>query len=78
MLKLINRVTARIAASSFLLMLALWPALAKAQEEAVKTVDNSPTPADEQSSWLAFLLAILLFAAICVGCFMTPKRTHQD
>jgi len=35
-------------------------------------------PAPPFSSWIAVLMGVLFALGICLGCFMTPKRTHLD
>ena len=59
-----------MAAASFFLMVGL-PVLAQGQQEAAKA-------APEAGSWKALSIAIVLGIAIGVGCFMSPKRSHQD
>lgn len=70
MAKKLSQVTVRVVLASLLLMTAL-PTLGQIGKEPVE-------PAPESTSWMAFLLAILLGVAIAVGCLMSPKRTHQD
>lgn len=67
----LTAVTLRLAAASFLLMMSAMPALAQVKEE---TVDA----AKDNGAWKALAMAILFGLAVCVGCFMSPKRGHQD
>jgi len=71
MRKTFTAVTARLAIASFLLMSSAMPVLAQVEEE---TAEAAP----ESGAWKAFALAIFFGLAIGVGCFMSPKRTHQD
>ncbi len=61
-------VTARAVLSSFFLLLAATPALA---------IERAPS-AKESGNWLATLAIFLFIVAVCVGCFMSPRRTHLD
>ncbi|MFN3168003.1 MAG: hypothetical protein ACE37H_13165 [Phycisphaeraceae bacterium] len=69
--KTLTAVTARLVIASFLMMGSAMPVLAQVEEEAA---DAAP----ESGAWKAFALAIFFGLAIGVGCFMSPKRTHQD
>jgi drug/metabolite transporter (DMT)-like permease len=71
MRKTFTAVTARLAIASFLLMSSAMPVLAQVEEEAAEA-------APESGAWKAFALAIFFGLAIGVGCFMSPKRSHQD
>ncbi len=66
----IATVTARLTAASFLLLAPALPAAAQAQEE----TGSAP----ESGAWQALALAIFFGIAIGIGCFMSPKRSHQD
>lgn len=70
MLKRLTTVTAWLGIASFLLIAAL-PVIAQVEEE-------SGAAAPEAGTWKALALAIFFGIAIGVGCFMSPKRTHQD
>lgn len=70
MLKRLTHVTARLTAASLLLTAAI-PVMAQV-EEAVAPA------ATESGAWKALVLAIFFGLAIGVGCFMSPKRSHQD
>lgn len=61
-------VTARAVLSSFFLLTVATPALA---------IDRAPS-AKESGNWLAVLAIFLFIVAVCVGCFMSPRRTHLD
>lgn len=63
-------VTARLLIASFL-VLAASPVWAQAEQE-------SATAAPETGRWKALIFVIVFFVAITIGCFMNPKRTHQD
>ena len=63
-------VTVRMICASFL-VLAATPVWAQAEQQAIE-------PAEESGHVVGLLIAIVLFIALCIGCFMTPKRTHQD
>lgn len=69
MLKRWRHVTGRLVSASLLLICAS-PAWAQATEQ----VQDAP----EGKPWVALVLAIFLGFAVCIGCFMTPRRTHQD
>lgn len=71
MTKLLSRVTVRVLLASLMLMMSAMPTLAQIGKEPVE-------PAEPQSTWKAFLFAIVLGVGIAVGCLMSPKRTHQD
>ena len=66
-------VTARIVSASLMMLVVMAaPAvMAQAEQEAI-------TPAEETGRWVGLLLTVFLLIALCIGCYMTPKRTHQD
>ena len=70
MLSRLTAVTARFTTASFLLLAPALPAAAQAQEE----TGSAP----EAGAWKALALAIFFGIAIGIGCFMSPKRSHQD
>ncbi len=70
MLKRLAHVTGRLALASLLLTVAL-PVLAQVEDVALES-------APEAGTWKALALAIFFGIAIGIGCFMSPKRTHQD
>lgn len=66
----LSRVTRLIAAAS-LCIAATLPALGQQAEEA----DIS---APVYSGWVSLVIGFIFLAAIAIGSFKTPKRTHQD
>lgn len=66
-------VTARVSYASFVVLAAIAATPVWAQAE-----QRDLTPAPETGRWVGLLVAIFLFAGLCIGCYMTPKRTHQD
>lgn len=69
MLRRLVKVTARLALPSLLVLMAL-PSFGQ--------VIPPAEPAPPFSGWIGILMGIVFAVGICIGCFMTPKRTHQD
>lgn len=70
MAKKLTVVTARVFCAS-LMVLAALPVLGQAEQE-------QATPAPEAGRWVGLVIVLVLFAGVCLGCFTTPKRSHQD
>ena len=66
----LTHVTVRLLIASFMVF-ASSPLWAQAEQEEASV-------APESGAWVGLLFVIVLFGAVCAGCFVSPKRTHQD
>ncbi|MFI4861888.1 MAG: hypothetical protein ACIAXF_14550 [Phycisphaerales bacterium JB063] len=61
-------VTARVVLSSLLMVVLATPAMG---------LDRAPQ-AKESGGWLSVLALIVLGIGLCVGSFLSPRRSHLD
>ena len=67
----------RLIFALLLVMMNAGVVLAQQAPAAAPTQTVGPLPKDSQG-WLAVVMCIVLVIAVCVGSFMSSKRTHQD